>query len=165
MIPQGVEVRPELQLRSDVLAFGFSGKGADSAAVSLLGKYILTNVDSASPGLVVVDMRNVEFLSSTGLGHLLAIHKRLKQVGWKLLLLIHDPLIREFFSSTNLDQVFLVAATEAELRELVESVTLVPTASPSQDEAIEFSESELAEMDATGITLDDAIRAVEGMRR
>ena len=169
MIPQGVEVRPELQMRSDVLAFGFSGKRvADHTAISLLGgdllNHILTAAESAPTGLVIVDMRNVDSLSSTGLGRILAFHKNVSQVCWKLVLLISDPIIREVFSTTHLDHHFLVASNEAELRELVKGYTPIPAQSP-QDEPPEFSESELTEMEAAGITLDHAIRVIEGLRR
>jgi anti-anti-sigma factor len=170
MIPQGVEVRPELQVRSDVLAFGFSGERvADQTAVSLLGgalsDYLLMTAESAPTGLVVVDLRNVHSLSATGLGHLLALQKRLGQVRWQLALLISDPVTREVFSTTRLDHRFLVAANEAELRELVNGSTPVPAPSLSPEEPLEFSASELAEMEAAGITLDDAIQAIEGLRR
>jgi hypothetical protein len=35
----------------------------------------------------------------------------------------------------------------------------------NDEEGIEFTESDIAEMDASGLTLDDAIRAIEGLRR
>ena len=169
MIPQGVEVRPELQVRSDVLALGFSGvRAADQTAVSLLEgsllDYILTTAENAPTGLVVVDLRNIDSLSTTGLGRLRALHKRLGQIRLKLVLLIDDPILREVFSATHLDNLFMVASSEGELRELVKRCTPIPAPSPSQ-EAPEFSESELAGLETAGLTLDDAIRVIEGLRR
>jgi anti-anti-sigma factor len=169
MIPQGVEIRPELQIRSDVLAFGFAGERvADEAAVNLLSGELLNHIsaaaESAETDLVVVDMRNVQSLSTTGLGRLLALRKRLSQVRWKPVLLISDAIIREVFFTTDLHDLFLVAANEAELREIVNRYAPIGPQSP-HDVSTQFSESELAEMEADGITLDDAIRVVEGMRR
>jgi anti-anti-sigma factor len=166
MIPQGVEVRPELQVRNDVQAYGFSGKRVpDHTAVSLLGgvllDYVPTTSESVPTGLVVVDMRNVDSLSTTGLGRLLALHKRLGQVRWKVVLLIGDPIVREVFSATQLDRRFLVAADEGELRELVQCCQPVSVPAVSPGEWLQFGASELAEMEAGGITLDDAIRAIE----
>jgi anti-anti-sigma factor len=169
MIPPGVEVRPELQMRSDVLAFGFSGERvADQVAGRLLGgdffDYLVTVAESAPTGHVVVDLRNVDSLSSTGFKPLLALQKKLAQVGWKLAVLISDPITREVFSAAHLDRLFLVAVNEAELRDLVTAGTPPPGQS-LQEEPPEFSDRELAEMEASGITLDDAIRVIEGLRR
>src|SRR5260370_37951237 len=170
MILQGVEVRPELQVRSDVLAFGFSGERvADHTAVGLLEgsllDYIVTTAEAAPTGLVVVDLRNVASLSTAGLGRLLALHKRLGQIRWKLVLLISDPITREVFSTTDLDNLFMVAADEANLRELVQRCTPMPARSLSQEAPPEITDVELAEMEAAALTLDDAIRIVEGLRR
>jgi anti-anti-sigma factor len=170
MIPQGLEVRPELQVRSDVLAFGFSGEHvADDTAVGLLQgdflNYILTTAETTPTGLVVVDMRNVESLSTTSLGRFLALYKKLGQVRWKLVLMISDPILRELFSTTHLDHLFLVAANEGELHELAQRYALVLSQTPSQKEPPEFSASELTEIEAAGITLEDAIQTVEGLRR
>jgi anti-anti-sigma factor len=169
MVPHGVEVRPELQVRSDVLAFGFPGERIpDTVIVSLLGAelldHILTTAEIASAGLVVVDLRNVESLPATGFGRLLSLHNRLSQVQRKLVVLVSDPVIREVFSTTRLDRLFLVVANEAELRDLVKGVA-PPAAQPAPQDGIEFTDRDLAEMDASGITLDDAIRAIEGLRR
>jgi hypothetical protein len=85
MIPQGIEVRPELQARGDVLAFGFAGERVtDRAAVGVLAgdllDYIMVAAEGAPVGLVVVDMRNVDALSTTGMGRLSALQKKLRQV-------------------------------------------------------------------------------------
>ena len=169
MVPQGIEVRPDLQMRSDVLAFGFPGERiADHSASRLLGDDLLDHIfsvaDLAPTGLVVVDMRNVESLSATGMGRLLEFHKQLSQVRCKLALVISDPVLREVFSATNLDHLLLVAADEGELRELVKRSAPVG-ARPVQDDPPDFCESELAEMESDGITLDDAIHAIEQSRR
>jgi len=168
VIPLGIEIRPELQMRSDVLAFGFSGEHvADRTAVSLLAgdmlDYVLTAVERSPTGLVVLDLRNVDSLSATGFGRLLALHKTLALARRKLILLISDPIIRDVLFAIELDHKILVAANEVELGEVINRYTSTPATS-SQDEVPMFSESELADMEAAGISLDDAIRVIEGLR-
>jgi anti-anti-sigma factor len=156
MIPQGMELRPALTGHTDALAFGFAGehiRDADAlAGLSALIEYIDTIATTSSPRLVVVDMRNVESLSTSALGKLIAINKRLSQVRWRLLLIIDDPVVREVVASTGLDQ-FVKLTTSAELGQTA-----------SNGLAADFTEAELAEMISSGLTLDDAIREIERLR-
>jgi anti-anti-sigma factor len=169
MLPRGVEVRSLLQVRSDVLAFGFTGERiAEEVVVGLLGgeflDYIMRLTERSLPGLIVLDMRNVVSLPSTGLACLLSLRKRLSRAGWKLILVINDPILRQVFATANLDRVFVVAATEAQLRALINGVPPGSPQSPAH-QAVEFTPPEIAQMEAASLTLDDAIRAVEGLRR
>ncbi len=169
MIPQGVEIRPELQLESDVLAFGFSGGDVDDAAVGILGGALLDHLlQTATPSthFVVADLRNLKHLSSVGIGRLLSLHRKLRQVDWKLILLISDPVTREVFAVTSLDRLFSVVADEAALHDLVNGRlrSAVAPGALEGEEVTDFSEEEIAEMDAAGVTLDDAIRVVERHR-
>ncbi len=166
MIPQGIESRPELQMRSDILAFGFAGVMVpDQTAVSLLKgelrNHILTATENRPAGIVVVDLRNVSSLSTNGLGRLRMLQGDLSEGRWKLVVLLSDPILRQVFLNTKLDHLISIASDEAELRDLITTpgVNLSP-----QDAPPDFSESELAEMEAGGITLEDAIRAVEALR-
>jgi anti-anti-sigma factor len=170
MIPSGVEIRLELQVRSDVLAFGFAGEHvADQTAVHLLQgdlrDHILETTERAPTGLVVMDMRNVDSLSATGMGRLLALSQRLDQVHWRLVLLICDPIVRAVFTSTHLDQQVLMAANEDELHALIDRYLPGAGQLPAAEEPPKFSESELAAIEADDITLDDAISAIERLRR
>lgn len=169
MVPQGIEVRADLQTRSDVLAFGFHGEHiAAHSAARLLGtdllNYICSVVENAPAGFVVVDLRNVEPLSTAAIGQLLSFNKQLSQYRCRLALLVSDPVLREVLSATNLDHLFTVAADESELRALVERSSPVD-ARPVHDDSPDFSESELAELESEGLTLDDAIHAIEQSRR
>ncbi len=156
MIPQGMELRPALTARTDALAFGFAGERVRDAdaltGLSALIEYVDTAATASSPRLVVVDMRNVESLSTTALGKLLAINKRLSQVRWRLLLIIDDPVLREVVASTGLDQ-FVKLTSSAELAE-----------SASRGSMADFTDAELAGMLSSGLTLDDAIRDIERLR-
>jgi anti-anti-sigma factor len=123
----GFEVRPGLQIRDDVLAVGFPGEHVPAdAALGLLEERLPAHVRQTCPGalprLVAVDMRNVVPFSSTALGKLLAIRKKVTQVGWTLVLVIGDPVFRDLFSVTRLDALFPVVRDEAELRRLAETL-------------------------------------------
>jgi len=55
---------------------------------------------------VVLDMSNIQYLTSTVLGHLLVLHKRLAAGGGRLTLDNPRPAVREVLHVTMLDQVF-----------------------------------------------------------
>ncbi len=166
MIPQGMELRPTLTTQADALAFGFAGdhvRDADALlSLSALIEYVDELGAASPPRLVVVDMRNVESLSTSALGKLVAINKRLSQVRWRLLLIIDDPVVREVVASTGLNQ-FVKFKSGAELG---------ASASPARRMvgiegngwAANFTETQLAEMITSGLTLEDAIREVERLR-
>jgi hypothetical protein len=114
---------------------------------------------------VVVDMRNVRNLSSAGLGHVLALRRRLQPVPWKMVLLLGDPVLRGVVSATGLGQSFSIVSDEAELRGLLNG-GMPGGAAPSRtgEPDLSFNQEELEAMEREGITLDDAIRAVEALR-
>ena len=170
MTPHGVEIRTELQLTDTVLAFGFTGEHVsdDVAGRVLVGELVdyITRTAAALPTrFVVIDMRNVGHLSSVGIGRLLTFQRGLQQGRWALVLLINDAVVRDVFAATNLDRLFSVVTDEAELRDLVNCVSPATGLQPAACEGpMTFSEDEIADMDATGVTLDEAIRVIERLR-
>ena|SRR5438105_4389134 len=54
---------------------------------------------------VELDLANIEYLTSTVLGHLLGLHKRLAAAGGHLCLKNAGPAVLEVFKVTQLDQV------------------------------------------------------------
>jgi anti-sigma B factor antagonist len=52
-----------------------------------------------------IDLGNIEFLSSSALGTLLLLHKRFRSIGGRLTLQNIQPMVREVFAVTRLDQV------------------------------------------------------------
>ena len=169
-MPQGIEIRPQLQIRSDILAFGFSdahiaGHVGDGLLVGDVLDTILTVVESMPLGVVVVDMRRIDSLLNTDLGQLVALHKRLGQMSWRLAVLVDDPITRQVLAGTDLDRRFLVAADENELKELLKRYPPISDRATWPDEPPEFTESEIAEIKAFGTTLDHTIRLIEGLRR
>lgn len=55
---------------------------------------------------VVLEMGNIQYLTSTVLGHLLVLHKRLATGGGRLSLANVTPAVNDVFRVTLLDQVF-----------------------------------------------------------
>lgn len=68
---------------------------------------------------LVVDLSDVEFIESTGLGALVGGRRRAKDVNGSLALVIADPEVLKVFSITGLDTVFTIDDT-------VESATATP---------------------------------------
>jgi anti-anti-sigma factor len=60
---------------------------------------------------ITLDLDNIQYLTSTILGHLLVLHKRLAMGGGHLSLENVKPAVREVFGVTQLDQVLDIRAT------------------------------------------------------
>lgn len=164
MIPAGLEVRAELHVTSDTLAFGFSKPSvadgdSDTVWVDVFD-YIGRMTSQSLPRFVVFDLRALEYLSAATAGHLTTLHRRLRRIRCELIVLISDPVVRGFFSGIKLDRQFCVATNEAELQALLQSRKPAPHA----PEPEEFSREELTALETTGISLEDAIHTVERLR-
>ena len=66
----------------------------------------LVELAAAGHQRVVVDLDDVDFLDSTGLGVLVSGLKRFRTLGGDLVLVCHRPRIRKVFEITGLTQVF-----------------------------------------------------------
>ena len=73
---------------------------------------------------VLLDMRGVDFLDSSGIGWLLVCHKRFREAGGKLVLHSPSPLARNVLKVLNMQLVFKVADDEDEALQMVEGKTL-----------------------------------------
>ena len=70
-----------------------------------IGKQLLALADGAGAKFVTLDLGNVEYLTSTVLGHLVGLHKRLHAAGGRLHLENVRPAVRDILRVTMLDQV------------------------------------------------------------
>lgn len=102
----------------------------------------------------VVDLRAVGHVTGSGFRGLIRLHREANAVGKRLILLAGPPSRREI-ESQRLDQIFDLAADPTELKERYQ-IEL-----PAPDEPVTFTEAELREMEADGLTLGAAIRALE----
>ena len=70
-------------------------------------------IQSAPAAHIVLNMSNVEFVSSTFLGRLLAMQKRVDAAQGKLVLCGMNPVVREIFQVTKLETFFHFSDDEA----------------------------------------------------
>jgi anti-anti-sigma factor len=70
-----------------------------------IGKQLMALADGAGTRFVVLDLENVEYVTSTILGHLVALNKRLQAAGGRLTLDNVRPAVRDILRVTLLDQV------------------------------------------------------------
>ena len=68
-----------------------------------IGKQLLTLADGPGTRFVTLDMTNVQYLTSTVLGHLVGLHKRLQAAGGRLTLENVPPGIKDILRVTMLD--------------------------------------------------------------
>jgi anti-anti-sigma factor len=71
----------------------------------LVGKQLMALADPSGTRFITLDLGNVEYLTSTVLGHLVALHKRLQGTGGKLTLDHVRPAVQDILRVTQLDQV------------------------------------------------------------
>jgi len=76
----------------------------------LIGKQLLALGDGQPGKKVTLDLGPIEYLTSTVLGHLVALHKRLAMVGGRLIIENARPTVRNIFHITILDQVLDIRA-------------------------------------------------------
>ena len=111
------------QTVDDVVILGFNrGRIRDEREIlktlESLGRYI-----ESKPGLkVVVDLGNVEYLSSAGLGHLVGLLKRAKGTGSVLKLCSLRESIQELFEVMRLTRIFDIYSAAKEAVEAFKSV-------------------------------------------
>ncbi len=78
------------------------------AAVENAGKLsrMLQEAAALKPSLLAVDLSELSFISSTGLGSLVAVHVTCQKSGTKLCLINPRPFLREILDITKLNQLF-----------------------------------------------------------
>jgi anti-sigma B factor antagonist len=70
-------------------------------------------LDHSAPPQLLLDFRNVRFLSSTTLGVLVSLYKRLQAKGGRLVVANLNPEVYEVFQITRLERVFEVRKVDA----------------------------------------------------
>jgi anti-sigma B factor antagonist len=64
---------------------------------------------------IAIDLGNVEFMDSTGLGVLIGSLKRVKEAGGALVLAGIRPAVARVFEVTGLDRIFTIHASSSEI--------------------------------------------------
>jgi anti-anti-sigma factor len=71
----------------------------------LIGKQLMALADAPGTKFITLDLGNVEYVTSTVLGHLVALNKRLQTAGGRLTLDNVRPAVKDILKVTLLDQV------------------------------------------------------------
>ena len=64
----------------------------------------LEKVEANAPGVLLLDLRKVEFIDSTGLRAVIAADERARSAGRRLVIVRGTPAVERVFSVTQLDQ-------------------------------------------------------------
>ena len=90
------------------------------AAVESAGKLsrMLQEAAALKPSLLAVDLSELSFISSTGLGSLVAVHVTCQKSGARLCLINPPPFLREILNITKLNQLFDTCDSLADAEQL-----------------------------------------------
>ena len=88
----------------------------DETKLEQLSRDLMDLLNKTTEERVILDFRNVKFMSSSMLGKLIQINKKAGEFKVKLKFCSIDPEIRQVFKITKLDKVFDIDADEASAR-------------------------------------------------
>jgi anti-anti-sigma factor len=88
----------------------------DEAKLEQVGNDLLALLGKTSEERIILDFRNVQFMSSSMLGKLVLVEKKCKEFKVKLKLCSIATDIRQVFKITRLDKLFEIEADEAAAR-------------------------------------------------
>jgi anti-sigma B factor antagonist len=111
--------RLELETIGDITVASFTDrKILDEQNIQIIGEQLVSLVDELGLKKLLLNFRNVEYLSSAALGKLITLNKKVQAAGGKLVLCGVDPKIREVFVITKLDKMFPIRDDEQEALQL-----------------------------------------------
>jgi anti-anti-sigma factor len=88
----------------------------DETKLEQLSRDLMEMLNKTTEERVILDFRNVKFMSSSMLGKLIQVNKKAGEFKVKLKFCSIDPEIRQVFKITKLDKVFDIEADEAAAR-------------------------------------------------
>ena len=107
-----MELRTQVREVDGIPIIGLSGEmdvhtsqRLRDAVIELLGK---------GASHIVINLDNVEYIDSTGLGTLVGVLKRMNEQKARLCLVSVNPLINKVFDITGLERIFSITTTEAD---------------------------------------------------
>src|SRR5580698_1940584 len=103
MTPQPRRRRLEVEDIGDITVVNFVDKKIlHDQNIKVIGEQLFSLVDELGRRKVLLNFKNVEFLSSAALGKLITMNRKLQSAGGKLVLCEIDPQIYEVFEITKL---------------------------------------------------------------
>jgi anti-sigma B factor antagonist len=113
MSPQPRRRRLEVEDIGDVTVVNFVDKKIlDEQNIQVIGEQLFQLVDELGRRKILLNFKNVEFLSSAALGKLITLNRKLQSAGGKLVLCEIDPQIYEVFEITKLNKLFTIVKDE-----------------------------------------------------
>ena len=84
-----------------VLTIGLARVATYELAESM-GRELIESVRATTPNKVVVELSQIEYMSSVGYGPLISLHGMIRDAGGRLILCGLSPVIRQMFEATRL---------------------------------------------------------------
>ena len=113
MSPQPRRRRLEVEDIGDITVVNFVDKKIlDEQNIQVIGEQLFQLVDELGRRKILLNFKNVEFLSSAALGKLITLNRKLQSAGGKLVLGEIDPQIYEVFEITKLHKLFTIVKDE-----------------------------------------------------
>jgi anti-sigma B factor antagonist len=111
--PQPRRRRLEVEDIGDVTVVNFTDKKIlDEQNIQVIGEQLFSLVEELGRRKILLNFRNVEYLSSAALGKFITLNKKVNTAGGKLVLCNIDPQIYEVFQITKLDKLFKIEKDE-----------------------------------------------------
>jgi anti-sigma B factor antagonist len=88
----------------------------DEAKLEKVGADLIELLNKTTEERMILDFRNVKFMTSSMLGKLVQVHKKAREFKVKLKFCSIDPEIRQVFKITKLDKLFEIESDEAAAR-------------------------------------------------
>ena len=105
--------RLEVEDIGDVTVVNFTDKKIlDEQNIQVIGEQLFSLVDELGRRKILLNFRNVEYLSSAALGKFITLNKKVSTSGGKLVLCNIDAQIFEVFQITKLDKLFKIEKDE-----------------------------------------------------
>ncbi|HDY65341.1 MAG TPA: anti-sigma factor antagonist [Phycisphaerae bacterium] len=86
----------------------------DELSISKIGKKLCDLIAQAPVPKIVIDFRNVTNMSSSALGMLITLHKRIREANGQLRLCNIQSTIEEVFKITRLNEIFQICRNQKE---------------------------------------------------
>jgi anti-sigma B factor antagonist len=94
--------RLEIEHIGDVTVVNFIDEKIDEQNIQAIGEELFHLVNQLGRRKILLNLDNVEYLSSAALGKFISLHKKLNSLGGRLILCNIDPEIDEVFDITEL---------------------------------------------------------------
>lgn len=109
----------QMALRKNVLIIRLKGE-LDQASVTSLKYRVSEVIDKYRIKNLVINMRDVPFMDSSGIGFIIGRYTQLKQRRGKIVICSMNDIVERIFNLSGLKKICLVASSEVEAEERLE---------------------------------------------